>query len=320
MALQIEPAEKFRQFAHVCIWGTEKTGKTHTALTFATALAGEDGRVGVISSEHGSSRLLAHRFPHEIIDLTEANRNNGKPVPNAFAPGRYEEALKMFVDAGYKAIVVDSLSHAWAGQGGLLEVVGKFNNTFSDGWGAATPAYNHLIDTILSTRCHIIITLRAKDDYQMEEYIKSNGTKGQAPKNVGLAPVMRKGFGYEMQLIIRMDDLTAHIQASGIEDYIPRGTTIEKPGPELAYKLLDALDGVPLPEPTPQQVGMRNLLEELYNLSPSVYARYPNWETLALKAAFNGNAPTDYSDEDVERMRVYVATKRQEKAAKTKAS
>src|SRR5579864_2600360 len=107
MALQIEPATQFRQFARVCIWGTEKTGKTHTALTFAAALAGPDGRVGVISSEHGSSRLLSRRFPHEIIDLTEANRNSGKPVPNAFAPSRYEEALKMFVDAGYSAIVID---------------------------------------------------------------------------------------------------------------------------------------------------------------------------------------------------------------------
>ena len=100
-----------------------------------------------------------------------------------------EEAVKMFVDAGYSAIVIDSLSHAWAGIGGLLEVVGKFSNKFSDGWGEATPAYNHLIDTILSTRCHIIVTLRAKDDYQMEEYIKPNGAKGQAPKNVGLAPI-----------------------------------------------------------------------------------------------------------------------------------
>ena len=136
MALQIQPATKFRQFARVCLWGTEKTGKTHTALMLATALAGENGRVGVISSEYGSSQLLAYRFPHDIIDLTEALEHNGVPVANAFAPTRYEQAFKMFLDAGYTAIVFDSLSHVWMGEGGILELVDKHGNkSFSDGWG-----------------------------------------------------------------------------------------------------------------------------------------------------------------------------------------
>jgi hypothetical protein len=320
MPLQIKPAEKFKQYARVCLWGTPKAGKSHTALALATALAGEDGQVGVISSEFGSTKLLAHKFPHEIIDLSEADENNGVPVKDAFSPQRYEQALKMFVEAGYKAIVIDSLSHAWAGSGGLLEAVGKHKNTFSDGWGENSPVYDRLVNSILAARCHIIVTLRAKDKYVQEEYIKRNGEKGTMPKNAGEAPVIRKGFGFEMQLTIRMDSLTGYVEASAVEDYIHKGEEIEKPDAALAYRLLEALDGVPLPEPTEQQIEMRQLLDEFYNLSPATYARIPNWEQMALSKALDTPAgqlpaPQDYTEDDVQRMRLYVASKRQSKAS-----
>jgi hypothetical protein len=115
---------------------------------------------------------------------------------------------------------------------------------------------NDLVGAILAAKCHIIVTLRAKDAYELEEYTKRNGERGIAPKNVGIAPVMHKGFGYEMQLIIRMTDLTAYIQASGVEDYIHKGEEIERPGPELAYRLLEALDGVEPPAPLPTQAEL----------------------------------------------------------------
>jgi len=317
--LIIQKAQKFRLPARVCIWGTQKAGKTHAGLSLATALAGESGKVGVISSEYASSQLLQHRFPHDIINLAEVDENSNL-VKDAFSPARYEEAIRLFTRAGYSVIVIDSLSHVWEGEGGILESVNKpGQNTFSDGWGEATPIYKKLINTILSTRCHIIITLRAKDAYVMTEYLNKKGEKVMGPKNVGQAPVMRKGFGYEMHVILRMQHMMAHVEATAMQDYIPHGEETDDVGADFAQRLLDALDGVPLPEPTPQQVEMRSLLEELYNLSPTRYARYPNWEALALKAALNittGSVPTDYTDDNVARMRTYIAGKRQEQAAR----
>lgn len=318
--LQIKPATKFRQFAKVCIWGTPKAGKSHTALALATAMAGENGKVGVISSEFGSTKLLAHKFPHDIIDLSEADEHDGVPVPNAFSPQRYEMALKMLIESGYAAIVIDSLSHSWAGNGGLLEAVGRHKNTFSDGWGENSPVYDHLVNTIIAAKCHIIVTLRAKDKYVQEEYIKRDGTKGSSPKNAGEAPVMRKGFGFEFQVTMRMDSMIGHIEASAVEDYIHKGEGIEKPGADLAYRLLDAIDGVPLPEPSAQQVEMKDLLAQLYATSPASYAKYPNWEHLALRKALeipSGPLPVDYSDEQVELMRTYLETKKATKTQKT---
>jgi AAA domain len=319
MTLQIKKAQKFKLPARVCIWGIEKSGKTHAALSLATALAeretpeGEEVKVGVISSEYASSQLLQHRFPHEIVNLAEVDEH-GNLVKNAFSPARYEEAIKLFTHAGYQAIVIDSLSHVWEGEGGILEAVSKKgSNSFNDGWGENTPIYKHLINTILAARCHIVVTLRSKEEYKQEEYTKRNGDKGSMPKNVGQAPIIRKNFGYEMHLKLRMDSMIAHVEATAMQDYIPKGEEIENVGDELASRLLKALDGVPLPEPSPQQILMRHLLEEFYNFAPATYDRIAGWETLALRKALNiptGNLPTEYTNEHVTLMDAYVALKR----------
>jgi hypothetical protein len=149
--------------------------------------------------------------------------------------------------------------------------------------------------------------------YRRSIHTKRDGSKGSSPKNAGEAPVMRKGFGFEFQVTMRMDSMIGHIEASAVEDYIHKGEEIEKPGAELAYRLLEAIDGVPLPEPSAQQVEMKELLEQLYATNPGSYARFPNWEHLALRKALeipSGPLPVDYSDEQVELMRIYVEMKK----------
>jgi hypothetical protein len=319
--MQIKPAQKFQQYARVCFWGTEKAGKSHQALQLATLLAGEAGKIGVISSEYASSQLLQHRFPHDIIDLAEVDEN-GHIAKDAFSASRYQEAIKLFTKAGYQVIVIDSLSHLWEGEGGILDAVNKpGQNTFNDGWGQNTPIYREVIQTILSARCHVLITLRAKDEYKQEAYTKPNGEPGTRPKNVGQCPVMRKGFGYEMHLKIRMDSMIGYVEATAMQDYIPRGEEIEAIDDDFAVRLLGALDGVPLPEPSEQQKAMRTLLDEFYSLAPLTYAKIPNWEQMALRAALGiskgTSLPTDYSEEHIKLMQAYVEAKKKPAQRKT---
>jgi hypothetical protein len=250
MVMIIKQAQKLRQNARVCLWGIEKAGKTHAALELATSLVGAGGKIGVISSERGSSSLLAWKFPHDIIDLTVDEGNN--PIRNPFAPKRYEEALQTFVQAGYQAIIVDSLSHLWEGEGGMLEIVGsQSGDTFTSGWGKGTPIYQHFLNTLLGVPCHLIVTLRAKEAYVMEEYTKRNGDRGTAPKNVGSAPIIRKGFGFEMQVTIRVDAKVGTIQSSANEEELPKGMEIESISDDLTPILLRWLDGAPPPERVP---------------------------------------------------------------------
>lgn len=72
-------------------------------------------------------------------------------------------------------------------------------------------------------------------------------------------------------------------------------------------------------ELTPQQVKMKALLEEFYQLAPSTYARIPDWETLALRKALdlaeNEPIPTDYTDDDIYRMELYITSKKRARAS-----
>jgi hypothetical protein len=321
MALQIKPAYKYKQFAKVCFWGVEKSGKTHAALALATLLAGDDGKVGVISSEYASSKFLAHRFPHDIIDLAEVDEN-GNIAKNAFSAQRYEEAIRAFTNEKYSVIVIDSLSHLWEGEGGILDAVNsRKGNAFNDGWGENSPVYRRIIQTILSARCHVIMTLRAKDNYVQQEYTKRDGSKGTQPVNVGLAPIMRKQFGYEVHLKIRMDSMIGVVEATAMQDYIRKGEELEAIDDDFVGRLLNALDGVLLPEPTEQQKEMRALLDEFYSLAPLTYANITNWEQQALRAALSipkgTSLPDDYTDADVAKMRAYVDSKKQRTTRKT---
>lgn len=250
MVMAIKPAEKIKQYARICFWGIEKAGKTHAALDLARSLVGPNGKVGVISSERGSSGLLAWKFPHDIIDLTVDEGNN--PIRNPYTTKRYEEAIHTFVNAGYQAIIVDSLSHLWEGEGGVLEFVdGQSGDKFTSGWSKGTPLYNRSLNTLLSVPCHLIVTLRAKDAYVMEEYTKRDGSRGTAPKNAGAAPIIRKGFGFEMQLTIRVDAKVGYIQSSAYEEELPKGMEIENVTDDLTPILLRWLDGAPPPERVP---------------------------------------------------------------------
>jgi hypothetical protein len=65
---------------------------------------------------------------------------------------------------------------------------------------------------------------------------------------------------------------------------------------------------------------MRRLLDEFYAISPATYARIANWDQLALRKALDipesGAVPSEYTDDDVARMDLYVASKRREKTNK----
>jgi hypothetical protein len=165
-------------------------GKTYSALLLAFGLG---GKVGLIDTEHGSGDLYAHLGDYSVI---------GIEAPYTVA--KYTEAIKAFEEAGYDTIIIDSLSHAWAGDGGLLDKQGKIadrgTNSFA-AWRTITPEHNALVDAMLQSPAHIIATMRAKQDYVLE----TNDKGKQTPKKVGLAPVQRDGMEYEFTVMLDVD-------------------------------------------------------------------------------------------------------------------
>lgn len=67
-------------------------------------------------------------------------------------------------------------------------------------WRDVTPQHNRLVDCILQCNMHIAATLRTKVEYVIEE----NGSGKKSPRKVGMAPVFREGFEYEMSVFFEL--------------------------------------------------------------------------------------------------------------------
>jgi hypothetical protein len=117
-----------------------------------------------------------------------------------FIPERYIEAIRICEKAGIDVIVIDSVSHEWEGTGGILETHGNMlGNSFTN-WSKLTPRHNVFIQSILQSPCHIIATIRSKQDYVLNE---RNGK--YVPEKVGLKGVTREGLDYEFTIVFDLD-------------------------------------------------------------------------------------------------------------------
>lgn len=188
--MEIRRAERKKAKLRLGISAPSGGGKTYSSLLMAFGLG---GKVGLIDTEHGSGDLYAHLGEYDII---------GIEAP--YSVSKYREAIKAFEVAGYDTIIIDSLSHAWAGDGGLLDKQGKLadrgTNSFA-AWRTITPEHNALVESMLQSPCHIIATMRSKQEYVLE--INDKGK--QTPKKVGMAPVQRDGMEYEFTVMLDVD-------------------------------------------------------------------------------------------------------------------
>ena len=200
MAIQIRKAERRKAKLRLALMGPTGSGKTMSALRVAFGIG---GKVGIIDTENGSADLYADAGDYDVITLE-------KP----YTVASYREALAAFEDAGYGVIIIDSLSHAWAGSGGLLDKQGqvekKTGNSFT-AWREITPEHNALVEAMLTSPAHIIATMRVKTEYVMEKDQRGK----TVPRKVGLQPVQRDGLEYEFTVVM---DIDADHRASASKD------------------------------------------------------------------------------------------------------
>ena len=185
-----KPAEFVGCYLKMAIDGPSKCGKSFSALKIATSLW--DGvKVAGLDTERRSMRKYAKEFKFDVLELA------------TFHPDSYIRAINSAVKFGYDVLVIDSLSHAWNGNGGILSLVDAKGGKFSD-WKDVNPILWKLIEVILDADIHIISTMRVKTEYVMETY-EVNGRTKTAPKKVGLSPTMKEGIAYEFDIVADMD-------------------------------------------------------------------------------------------------------------------
>lgn len=229
-----------------------------SALLIARGLIGATGKIAVVDTENGTAALYVNRPGIGKFDIAKMSA--------PFLVKKYLSAIDIASER-FDCLIIDSLSHAWAGEGGVLQRKEQLDmkpgsNHFTN-WAKMTPEQNGLINAVLHTKIHLIATMRSKT-----EYVVSKNDKGKdAPQKVGLAPVQRDGFEYEFDICLEMQmdhTCTASKDRSSLfpEDRIFKPTN--KTGEEIAKWLAEGgetktetmPDKIPETQPEPQYGGM----------------------------------------------------------------
>lgn len=237
MTNPFQKATKKESLLRMAITGPSGGGKTYTALTIGAALI-PSAKVALIDTERGSASKYADQFSFDVLELDD------------FRPAVYVRAIEAAQANGYNVLIIDSLSHAWFAQGGVLSIVddeaarSKTGNTFM-AWRKGTEVQNQLVDAILASKMHVIATMRSK----MEYVIETDSRGKQVPRKIGLAPVQRDGVEYEFDVVAEMDITnTMLVQKSRCPALT--NAVIERPGADVAATLRAWLsDGDPAPAP-----------------------------------------------------------------------
>ena len=227
-------ATKTQKRLRLSLYGVSGSGKTYSALALAKGLG---GKVALIDTERGSASAYANLFTFDTLEM-----------PPPYTPAAYVAAIKAAETEGYDICIIDSLTHAWSGAGGALEMVDNAAKRNSGGnsyaaWRDVTPEHNKLIDAIIGSKCHIIATMRSKAEYVLE--VNERGKS--VPKKKGMAPIQRDGMEYEFDVVAEMtSDNEMVIQKTRCPELA--GQVIAKPNGATSATLRAWLtDGAPIP-------------------------------------------------------------------------
>jgi len=173
----------------IALTGPAGAGKTMSSLILAKGIG---GRCAVIDTENNSACLYSDRFGDWSYDVV--------PLSPPYTAQKYIEAIEAAIAEKYDVLIIDSYSHVWAGEGGLLAQKdakdSRGGNSYTN-WNSITKLHEQLKSKVLFSDIHVIATMRSKQEY----IIEANEKGKQAPKKVGLAPVQREGMEYEFTVV-----------------------------------------------------------------------------------------------------------------------
>jgi len=190
---ELRTSSKKRARIKMALEGPAGSGKSYSALLLAYGITKDWRKIAVIDSENGSADLYASLGPYNVLTISDYN------------PETYIDAINVCHHAGMEVIIIDSISQSWDC---LLEQHASMTGNSFTNWAKITPRQNDLIQRILNVPCHVICTMRTKQDYVLSE---KNGR--MVPEKVGLKAVMRDGVDYEFTIVLDID-LKHHAKAS----------------------------------------------------------------------------------------------------------
>ena len=156
-------------------------------------------KILVIDTENKSASLYAGKRVGSMKIGEFMTIEIGAP----FTAQKYMEAIQASENAGIEYLIIDSMSHVWNAEGGMLEmqanIAKRYGNSYT-AWRDVTPVFNQLMNKVLQCDMHVVMTFRSKKEYAIEE---ENGRKKVTAKGMGIT--FREGNDYETTIFFELD-------------------------------------------------------------------------------------------------------------------
>jgi hypothetical protein len=158
-AFTFERATKAQSKLRLALQAPAGGGKTFTALTVATALAGGHP-FAVIDTEHGSAAKYADRF---VVRRARARRTvRPGAVHRRHRRRRAAPRERSAFPSPTASLVIDSMTHEWKRCLELVdEAAARYRGNSYVAWGDVTPRHDAFIERILASKLHVIATMRS---------------------------------------------------------------------------------------------------------------------------------------------------------------
>jgi AAA domain-containing protein len=201
MAFTFRPATRENVGLLIGLSGPSGSGKTFSGFRLAKGIAG-DRAFAVIDTEAGRAKHYADQFAFDHGDL--------KPP---FRPEAYADAIAAADAAHYPVIIVDSMSHEWAGEGGILDwqedeldrMAGtdwkKREAVKMAAWIKPKMAHKQMVQRLLQVRAHLILCFRAEPKIEMVRNADGKMEIVEKKSLTGLhgwIPIAEKNLPYEL--------------------------------------------------------------------------------------------------------------------------
>ena len=175
-------------------------GKTFTSLSIADRFRSHWGGrdVTVIDTEqqqgkHTASVTYADIFDFELVPWPEALGYDPRDLTATIKDASVEASEDSI-------LVIDGVQPFWSGAGGILALVGRFGD-----WADVRPIQAAMLTALKTYPGHLILTVRGKLAWSVQEYEDERGLKKQRVDPMGTGIQFDSNLLYEMNVVLEMD-------------------------------------------------------------------------------------------------------------------
>lgn len=233
--MALKRAVRAKMKVPIMLMGASGSGKTVSALLIAKGIVWEMfpdllddekwEKIAVIDTEHSRSTLYAGM----TIKEQEIGSFLHYDLKAPFSPQRYKDAFMECKQAGCEVIIIDSITHAWNAEGGILQKVDALGGKFSD-WSKVKPDENMLLSLFLDTDVHVIACVRSKQGYE----ITTLDTGKLQIEKVGLKAEQKDSLEYEFAITFQLyQNHTAEAMKDNSNSFDERFIITEQTGKQI---------------------------------------------------------------------------------------